>query len=817
MLALYLNQFFAIIFCLSCILSLLLFSTKHFKKYYKEYIKINFAFLIGFFWCIYQSTGIVKNLPSQYIGKKVRVTGLIDSIPRVKKNSMRFEYLIDSIDQIARKPVRVLMFHYSYTQNFPPIRVGERWELEVRLKQPRGFWNPGSFDYEAWLLQHRIQWTGTLVPIDKFSENKHKKLNTLVKGKAKSIKIKKLYQWSINKIQIARSKIETGISAVLHQEQDKFLTGLIEALVTGKRENILEESWATMRATGTNHLFSISGLHIGLIGGMFYRLTSLLWKICLPLSLSIPSTQASCLVAWLGALGYSLLSGMALPVQRAIIMMSVFTFAYVRREYFSIWKNWSTALLVMLVYDPLIVLSESFWLSFSAVSIIFYGTGGRLYIKHPLNRLRRFWEQWGRTQWIVSFGLAPITILFFRQIAFLSFFVNLIAIPWVGCFVLPFCMSGALVYLVWQKLGSLLIFTGAKSLSILWKVLVQIENLSIAQGFLSIDNVWVFLNTMLGVLLLLSPKKFPGRPYLGVIFFFPIFLTKSPAPKEAEFWITLLDVGQGLSAVIRTKNHVLVYDTGPKLGMFSDTGKTVLLPYLRFLKIRHIHTLVISHGDNDHSGGLHSVLKGSHVHSLLSSQPERLHSPLAKPCYNGQQWVWDGVKFEVLHPSLNSKTLTNNDNSCVLYVTNQVHSVLLPGDIHRKGEKILLKNHPDLKSTVLISPHHGSKTSSSVAFVKTVQPRYLLFPVGAHNRFGFPHASVVLRYIQQNCKIYSTAQKGAITLKLGNKKNDISLENYYDTQGRFWHQTPDEIIGVSPKRKSHSKTKKYQHTKKSCQ
>lgn len=757
-----------------------------FKGFISRYLvglQIGIAFILGMAWCIYRASELIAPLPEHYCNQPISVTGTIISVPEIKVGRIQFEYLIDSIYKIPCKPMRILMSEYNYkNQIFLPVKIGERWQLAVRLKQPRGFWNPGSFDYEAWLLQRGIKATGIVV--SNSNPKKALKQETLASKKLVS-------QFSIQQPLFIIHAFIYHCRSIIHQNlhdaiQEKSIIGLLSALVIGARDEISDKQWEVMRATGTNHLFAISGLHVGFTGGLLYAVVNYLWRHIGYLSLYKPAQQAAYIAAWIGACIYSLLSGFALPVQRALLMFTVFIITLLKQRVLPVWRGWSIALLITLLINPLVVISESFWLSFGAVAIIFYGLGARLHFKESSSRWHQLWQSWGKTQAIVTIGLIPLTILFFQQVAFLGFFANLVAIPWVGFLVLPVSLIGVLLQLIFPTVGDVLLLCGVKSLEVLWQGLSYIASLPVAQGFSQINSLWIMLSTTLGVLLYLSPSRFPGRYYLGSVCLLPFLLWKPLVPKYGEIWLTVLDVGQGLSAIIQTQKHVLIYDTGPRLGMSLDTGNAVVIPYLKTLNIKHIDKLIISHGDNDHSGGAESILKSTCVKSVLASQPERMKANVALLCHKNQSWEWDGVRFKILHPP-QTHNFKGNDASCVLSINNDNYNLLLPGDIHRKAENFLIKTHLDLKTTILIAPHHGSKTSSSIPFIRATRPYYVILPVGYRNRFKFPHAKVVENYKRYDSILYSTAEQGAITLKLGAHSKEIGMNSYYLSQRRFWH------------------------------
>jgi competence protein ComEC len=247
----------------------------------------------------------------------------------------------------------------------------------------------------------------------------------------------------------------------------------------------------------------------------------------------------------------------------------------------------------------------------------------------------------------------------------------------------------------------------------------------------------------------------------------------------------LLDVGQGLAAVVETRHHTLVFDTGPRFSPRFDTGEAVVVPYLRQRGWGQVNHLVISHGDTDHIGGAESLLALMPVAAISSSVPEKLDAWPVMSCRRGQAWEWDGVRFTLLHPPADS-AVVRNDASCVLKVTAGKHSVLLTGDIEKSAERTLLQHDQAmLRANILVAPHHGSNSSSTMPFIEAVNPEYVLFPVGYRNRFGFPREAVVQRYQQAEVGVLDTASAGAISFSLG--QGTLQPSRYRHTARRYWH------------------------------
>jgi competence protein ComEC len=387
---------------------------------YHIFSKPSIGLLLGMAWLCYHALSLEANLPATYFNQPITISGHIVSFPEYQTKQVKFEYLLEKINNRAINPIKVLLtdYHYDRASSFI-VKRGEYWELVAKLKKPRGFWNPGSFDYQALLLQRGITVTGTLIHSSQVPNPI--RLATPYQLFAPVYKaMNRVHAWRITLNQNMQDSV-----------QEPAYLGLLQALVTGVRDKILPNQWDIMRSTGTNHLFSISGLHVGFIGGIIYSIVYFLWSRIGLSYWRIPSQQVAYLAAWIGAVGYSVLSGFALPIQRVMIMFTLFVFTVLRRRALSVWHGWCTALLLTLLLNPFLVLSESFWLSFGAVAIIFYGMGGRIRVLSDASWLQSWIRSW-HTQLIVSIGLIPATLFFFQQVPILGFLANLIAIPWVG-------------------------------------------------------------------------------------------------------------------------------------------------------------------------------------------------------------------------------------------------------------------------------------------------------------------------------------------------------------------------------------------------
>jgi len=303
------------------------------------------------------------------------------------------------------------------------------------------------------------------------------------------------------------------------------------------------------------------------------------------------------------------------------------------------------------------------------------------------------------------------------------------------------------------------------------------------------------LFAFLGFLFILLPKGFPAR-WLGIIAVLPAILFAPQKPEQNEFFYTLLDAGQGMASVVQTQNHTLIYDTGKRVSESYDLGRLVVVPFLKSKGLNRVDMLMVSHEDNDHSGGAKTILESVTVDSIQSSDLSILPDHKITFCKAGEQWQWDGVDFEVLSPSAdwleNNEQHNDNNLSCVLRVSNKTHSLLLTGDIEKQAENLLLTKHKEkLASDVIIVPHHGSKTSSTEKFIKATNPSIALIPAGYRNRFGHPKSTVLSRYINKNIKVMDTVEYGALELKffdnsVNDDNNNIEIKSWRKENSGFW-------------------------------
>jgi competence protein ComEC len=670
--------------------------------------------------------------PERLIGKDLEVAGIVSSLPAEKDWATRFLFRIDEARLETRKLRFKGMVRLSWYRNPPPLNVGERWRMTVRLKPPHGFANLGGFDYERWLFQQGIRATGHLR-----TSADHRLLDP---GPGAHL------------VDRGRQILRDHIGSVLG---DSAATGLVQALVLGDRSGLEPAQWKVLTRTGTNHLIAISGLHVGLVATLVFFLVRWLWSRSQGLVLRLAAPRAAALAAMTSALAYSALAGFAVSTQRAVVMLAVVLGAVFWGRVPRPTSGLGLALAGVLLLDPSAVLSYGFWLSFGAVTVLLYAMGRRL----PGKGL---WRRWGHAQWVVALGLLPLLLVLFGRASLISPLVNLIAVPLFSAVLLPAVLLTTAVALIpgleWPLVQAARLLEGGFSL------LQAASAWEWSSASASGRPLWAWAAVFSGTLLLLAPRGLPGR-WLGLVLMLPLPLSRPAAPVEGEVWLSLLDVGQGLSAVVRTRRHTLVYDTGPRFSSGFNTGSAVVLPFLKQQGVKRIDTLVLSHSDRDHTGGFEGLAAGIPIGRILAGEADQVRDERARACRAGQRWEWDGVGFAVLHPSRGG--LTGNDSSCVLRVFTTGASVMLPGDVGRGVEAQLAATEGGgLESTVLVAAHHGSDTSTSRAFLDAVSPHWVLYSTGFANRFGFPSDAVRERVARLGASELDTSVGGAIHLIL---------------------------------------------------
>jgi competence protein ComEC len=713
----------------------------------------------GFLWTVMHAQwASLAALPESLEGESLIVDGTIAGLPAGDAERLRFDFLISRASRDAQPVDFRGLVRLSWYRDAPGVEPGQRWRLAVRLKRPRGLVNPAGLDYERWLFRRGIRATGYVI----FDADN--RLSGTRRGSG---------------LDGLRYRLSRAIAGHLG---DRSTTAIVAALAVGDRAAMSREQWRTLRATGTSHLMAISGLHVGLVAGLVYFLAARLWSLAGTPVLWLAAPRAAALAGLAAAAVYAGLAGFALPTQRALAMLVVVMGGVIAGRRVPPATSLCMALAAVLVFDPFAAISAGFWLSFGAVAVILWGMSGRS-SGPPGSRGQRLWWRWGRVQWLVAVGLMPITVALFLEYPLIAPLANLLAVPWAGLVLVPLVVTATLLVLPFPAPGAALLDASRWAADILWNFLESLAALGLSVRPAAAAPDLALLAACVGALLLIAPRGFPAR-FLGLVWLLPLVLHPVPTPAHGDYRLTLLDVGQGLAAVVRTHSHVLVYDAGPSYRAGFDAGRDVVVPFLASRGIGRVDRLIVSHDNRDHSGGAAALRARVATADILSNVLARQGA--ARPCRAGVGWRWDGVDFEILHPAPGDG-MRDNDASCVLKVTGPGGRVLLTGDVERRAETAMVSRAPArLHAEVLVVPHHGSRTSSTEPFLDAVRPQTALIPVGYRNRYRFPHEQVLARLSERGVRIFDTARHGAITLKVDSRRGIQTPRLERIARSRIW-------------------------------
>jgi len=744
------------------------------------------ALLAGFGYAALRAqVRLAEELPRAWEGEDIDIVGVVDDLPANSAQGTRFAFAVERVGTPrAVVPSRLSLAWFAplrpaFGDEDPPsVHAGERWHLTVRLKRPHGTVNPGGFDLEAWLLQQGMRATGYVHPegVNARSDNFAERPGDYV--------------------QRAREQVRLRIVAALG---DAPYAGVIVALAIGDQRAVPEAQWTVFSRTGVSHLVSISGLHVTVFaafaGGIAYALA----RRSARLTARVPARKLAAAVGVVAAGCYVLLAGAEVPAVRTFAMLAIAACGLWLGRPGTAGVVWLWALAGVLLWDPWATLTPGFWLSFGAVGLLLYASVGRLRVPAASGfraRLCNAIREGAHAQWVVTLGLAPLTLALFQQASLIAPVANAVAIPVVTLGVVPLALLGIVVPV------DILFQVAHTILAWLMRFLEALAALPDATWQQHAPLPWTVATGVAGALLLLAPRGIPGRAW-GFLWILPLFVVRPEPPPHGAFRLTVLDVGQGLSAVVETHHYTLVYDAGPRYTETTDAGGRIVAPFLRATGLRRVDGLIISHQDLDHSGGTLSLLQSTPVGWFASSLPadhaivlraQAQGGRVVMACIAGQHWTWDGVVFTVLHPTraeYDDPRAKTNDRSCVVRIDSAYGSALLTGDLEAKSEaKLLRDDSAVLRADVLVVPHHGSRTSSTPAFIRGVAPAIAVFACGYRNRFGHPRPDIVARYAAEAVHMVRTDMEGAVTLTFasGTPLQPVSAR---DLRRRYWMDSPE--------------------------
>jgi competence protein ComEC len=695
-----------------------------------------------------------ERLDAALEGQALRLRGKVVSVPQGSLATLKFRFAPQSLivwesdaahgsqapgqgADVTPLPPLVELTWYDAPSR---VQAAEILELEVKLRRPRGFANPGGQDNEARMLRSGVGASGYV-------------RSGVRLGREPWASVR-------HPVLIARAHVAALIRTTLGERPS---AGIVAGLSVGLQDAVSREQWQVLARSGTSHLMAISGMHIAMVGAIFAWLGARLQRLLQRRGATGAQRDAAVIAGLLASLGYSLLAGWSVPTQRTMVMIACGAVALLLRRRVGVADGLGLCTITVLLLDPLAPLAPGFWLSFGAVAVILYGATG--HVRAP-GALRSYLQ----VQWVVTLGLLPVLAGSFGAVSLVSALVNLYAIPLYTLVVVPAVLLSCAVATFSNGVGATLLHWTGWLIELSWPLIAVPASWPLATWSIAALGPLAWIALVTGTLAALSPLPRSGR-VAGVVLALAACLSR-PAPVAAgAARITVLDVGQGLATVVETRHHTLVYDAGPSFRTGSDTGQLVVVPYLKARAIRTLDRLVVSHDDDDHKGGAGSVAAALPIErltlgpSLHASFLTESAAVQREPCRRGDAWTWDGVAFRWLHPG-DLEFERDNDSSCVLLVSVGAHTVLISGDIEARAERDLLSTGLVAHVDVMIVPHHGSRTSSTQAFVAASNPHWAIYSVGYRNRWNFPLPRVVERWEQAGAQGLRTSHSGAITFDL---------------------------------------------------
>ncbi len=632
----------------------------------------------------------------------------------------------------------------------PLPKFGDVWDLELRLRRPRGNSVPGGFSTEDWMFRERLHASGYVVTGQR---------NRLVQADQLS---------SVDRI---RRDI---VSRLVRTAPDAAPT--LAAISVGARHLLTSADWDVFAATGTAHLMAISGLHIGLAAGLAFVLFGPLIGL-----LRVPGNyrDSATIVAVVVAMAYAVLAGLAIPAQRATLMLMLAAMAVFKRRRILPSRIIVLSAMAIFVIDPIAILAPGFALSFTAVAVLLFSAARY----SPASRLPAVMLL-ARAQAALFFALLPLTVLYFQRLSISAPIVNFIVVPVFSLLVVPALLAS----FVLQPLSTL--GSDASLAASAWVLQFISTGLQWAAswpgGLQEITGVGGFRPLLIialpPILWTLLPSGWPGRPLALIALLGLLINTPAPPPRSCLRMHTV-DIGQGLAVLLQGRGHTVVYDTGPSYRNGGSAADRILIPFLKNLGVTDIDVLVVSHSDDDHAGGAIDVLKAFDIGAVYRGEPS---SPRDIACSEGQGFSLDDISYRFIYPSFDSKR-AGNEASCVLLVDIGGHKIILTGDIERQGEAQLVRSRYSDKADVVVIPHHGSLTSSDPALIAKLRPEIAIVAAGFGNRWNLPNKRIVARWEGVGATVINTAMSGTTGIDVCAEGGIRRMRLERQVRRRFWH------------------------------
>ena len=716
----------------------------------------------------------------------------------------------------------------------PMPRSGQRWRLHLRLHAPDGPSNPGGFDPTLSSFDRGVRAIGS------------------VAAKApRPVMLADAPAWR-GWIDRARQRTRDRLFALI---PDKGAAGVLAGLSVGDQSAIERDDWDVFRKAGLGHVVSISGTHIAMLGWLAAWAARRLWSRWPAGMHRWPATDVALWAGVVFSALYALLAGWGVPAQRTVWMMAIVALMRTGGRQWPWPLVWLGSAVVLTTVDPWCIRQAGFWLSYVAVGVLMSSgmpaegqprgrQGDGRAVPDPVagvagddrsartsgeaaraaadqaparapGRHRAWWRQgmqatraafldMVQAQWLVTKALVPLILVCFGQVSLVGFAANLFAIPFFTLAITPLALLGMAFEPLWRL--------GAWLIQQVMGVLGWMTATPYAMGDAPAMSLWLAVAAVLAGWSLALPMRWAWRlamlPFALVLLYLPQPWRLLPPPPAGQFQMLAADIGQGTAVLVRTARHALLFDTGPRQGDGSNAGDRILVPLFRSLGLTRLDMLMISHEDTDHVGGAEAVVRQVAVSALRSSlqadhplrrTPGVDGRPVAHTaCEAGQTWTWDGVRFEVLHPTrqdlarraTDSRHVEPNAVSCVLRVSAGPAGILLTGDIGKAEEAAIIARTQasgdealsGLRSDVLLAPHHGSRTSSSEAFLRAVRPGRIVIQAARRNRYGHPSPDVIARYEAMALPWLATPDCGAFLWR----SEDAASRCWRDAHRHYW-------------------------------
>ena len=791
--------------------------------YCHKKLRYSSGFLFGALWILFQAYHYQNTLPEQLVdlmhkkqviivegtvlSMRVKPDDSFDEINTLGEKSTKAdaahklnitERLNFRVTKVNSKPViNPFIIRLSWKNPVINFSQGQALQLNVKIKPAHGLANIGTFNYIKWLKATDISATGYVINLKNKNKNKNKN-----KSIAKNIVI-----------DTAITVRQTLFNQYQQLSPTHKLTPILFALAFGERSLLDPTLWQVLQGTGTSHLIAISGLHVGLLASSSFYLVMLFFRF-LPIRgaywQSLNIRYVAILISMLLAVAYAYLAGFSLPTLRALLMLNLYWLSRLVGIKLTVKRLLLLTVFIVLLVSPFSILTASFWLSFYAVVIIFLSLWRFKFWLNKGSTLWRFLKSLFIIQVSLTVMLIPITAVFFQQLSMVSLAANIIAVPCMSMLSIPAALLSVIVMPLSEPLAQWFIMLALKTLSWLWVYLEMLANNSFAvvelsllqQLSLLVFGVLAFISLYLSPLHWGVPRK--QLSFLVSVTLLGVFMLNNNvkgikamqvgADIENSFtsWnVIFLDVGQGLSVLVKRNGRAILYDTGAAYASGFTLSKAVVLPYLQHIGIKTLDKILLSHSDNDHAGGISALEANISIDEVISND-STLSQQAVTPCNAKHNFTWQGLSFNILwpigpsqHSTLPTKVKQKNDDSCVVLIADEKgRKLLLTGDISRKIERKLLVLYPELRADLLQVPHHGSKTSSSKMFIRQLEPQLAVVSAGYLNRWQMPVKSVVQRYRDVNIALLKSAEVGQVIITID--ENGINTKNYIDDLQPFW-------------------------------